>query len=713
METKRKYKKKKAEINTNINSNSDINTITPVITLIPVDTDISNIRIIEENIDNLNNSKKNIIVNTEENTNIVNSEKIISENLENAIDEKDSQKLVTNEYIIPVENNIIENSVKEISDEKMDIVIDSDDKKNTCIHVDFLESVSTKDQLVLSNYENVSTNVEDISHKKIQNIETSEEKNSKIDEIIHNLKSENIINKIDLDENNENNENNKNNENNENKYTLNETEINKILNNMSVNENITKNEEKNIKLFTEKKDNELLTTIYDDENYEILDKLINNYTLDNLKYIFHTFDKAIILVDIIDGNIKYIEKKGQESRNQSVIDILHKTNNYKKLPNCQFLIFTNDFIDNLDSSNYPFLFTLCKNNLYNTTLFPNFNFNNWLEANIEDYQDVYKNFINNQISWNEKEDKIFWSGADTNIIRNKIHKSTISDSKYIINLIDRNTNNNKYYTIYEHKNYKYLLNMNGYSYGGRLNYLFLSGSCVIILKNEEKHKQWDEFFYKNFIPNEDYIEILYNDNENAVKIIERINNAIELNNCEKIAENCLNKAKKVFQIENIYEYVYNKVMLLSQKNTINDNLKNNIIYTPPLNHYFKNRLNAINNNINFFFQGNDLELKLIDYKNQENKDFFDIINIKMINNNTQINLNNNIIYDKYTPYIVHTGKSQNYNINIQNKILNVIVEKKFNLVQCNVINQMLENNEIQFNISEVEIKTIDGGWWIV
>ena len=232
-------------------------------------------------------------------------------------------------------------------------------------------------------------------------------------------------------------------------------------------------------------------------------------------------------------------------------------------------------------------------------------------------------------------------------------------------------------------------------------------------KNEEKHKQWDEFFYKNFIPNEDYIEILYNDNENAVKIIERINNAIELNNCEKIAENCLHKAKKVFQIENIYEYVYNKVMLLSQKNTINDNLKNNIIYTPPLNHYFKNRLNAINNNINFFFQGNDLELNLIDYKNQENKDFFDIINIKMINNNTQINLNNNIIYDKYTPYIVHTGKSQNYNINIQNKILNVIVEKKFNLVQCNVINQMLENNEIQFNISEVEIKTIDGGWWIV
>ena len=481
---------------------------------------------------------------------------------------------------------------------------------------------------------------------------------------------------------------------------------------MSVNENIIKNDKKNIELHTNKIQVQTNISIYEEDNYEILNKLTNNYTLDNLKYIFHTFDKAIILVDIVDGIIKYIEKKGQESRNQSIIDILYKTNNYKKLPNCQFLIFTNDFIDNLEASNFPFVFTLCKNNIYNTTLLPNFNFNHWLEANIEDYQVVYNNFINNQINWNEKEDKIFWSGADTNIIRNKIHKETISDSKYIINLIDRSKNNNKYYTIYEHKNYKYLLNMNGYSYGGRLNYLFLTGSCVIILKNEEKHKQWDEFFYKNFIPNEDYIEILYNDNEDVFNVVNRINNAINSNDCEKIAQNCLIKAIKIFQLENIYEYIYNKVTLLSEKNTINDHLKNNIIYTPSLNHFFKNRLNSVNNNINFFFQGNDLELNLIDYKNQENKDLFNILNIKIINNNTIINLNDNIIYNKYTPYIVHSGKSQNYNINIQNSFLNIIVEKKFNLVQCNIINS-IENNPIQFNISEVEIKTINGGWWVI
>ena len=670
METKRKYKKKKSEIVDNekriIEENNLINKSIEEST-----TQLEEKKVVEQELP-ISTLKEELP------TQILEEEKVVEEILPTIVLEE--QKIV--EEILPTQILEEENYNKV---NYKNIIPKEDLHKSEAINENII---------VIPNNEIISSSI---------TFDSSEETFSqyaKIDEIIDTLKSENIIDKINL------------NEDNENKYILNENEINNILNTMSVNENIIKNDKKNIELHTNKIQVQTNISIYEEDNYEILNKLTNNYTLDNLKYIFHTFDKAIILVDIVDGIIKYIEKKGQESRNQSIIDILYKTNNYKKLPNCQFLIFTNDFIDNLEASNFPFVFTLCKNNIYNTTLLPNFNFNHWLEANIEDYQVVYNNFINNQINWNEKEDKIFWSGADTNIIRNKIHKETISDSKYIINLIDRSKNNNKYYTIYEHKNYKYLLNMNGYSYGGRLNYLFLTGSCVIILKNEEKHKQWDEFFYKNFIPNEDYIEILYNDNEYAFNVVNRINNAINSNDCEKIAQNCLIKAIKIFQLENIYEYIYNKVTLLSEKNTINDHLKNNIIYTPSLNHFFKNRLNSVNNNINFFFQGNDLELNLIDYKNQENKDLFNILNIKIINNNTIINLNDNIIYNKYTPYIVHSGKSQNYNINIQNSFLNIIVEKKFNLVQCNIINS-IENNPIQFNISEVEIKTINGGWWVI
>lgn len=67
-----------------------------------------------------------------------------------------------------------------------------------------------------------------------------------------------------------------------------------------------------------------------------------------------------MLIQIIDGKIKYIEKKGYESRNQSVIDLLLKSNKYKKLPNVQFLIFTNDFIDDINLCKFPYLLTFCK-----------------------------------------------------------------------------------------------------------------------------------------------------------------------------------------------------------------------------------------------------------------------------------------------------------------------------------------------------------------
>jgi SepF-like predicted cell division protein (DUF552 family) len=68
------------------------------------------------------------------------------------------------------------------------------------------------------------------------------------------------------------------------------------------------------------------------------------YNLDDLKNIFNQISEAVIIIQIIDGKIKFIEKKGKESRNQSVIDLLIKTNNFKKLPDIQFIIYTNDII---------------------------------------------------------------------------------------------------------------------------------------------------------------------------------------------------------------------------------------------------------------------------------------------------------------------------------------------------------------------------------
>ena len=422
-----------------------------------------------------------------------------------------------------------------------------------------------------------------------------------------------------------------------------------------------------------------------------------NYSLDNLKQLFYKFNESVILIEVINGKIKFIEKKGHETRNQSVIDLLIKANNYKKLPDVQFIIFTNDNINHKNLFNNSFLLTFCRNQNCNTNLFPNFNFNHWKEANIDFYENVYEKFLFNQISWEDKKENIFWSGKNTNIIRKKIFDESQKDPKYLIKLL---TDKSDYYIpIDEVIKYKYLLNMNGYSYGGRLNYLFLSGSCVIILKNNNKNLCYDEFFYDNFIPNEDYIEINYDDNEVTSSIINKINNSIQNYNGSEIAQRCFKKAVKIFNMNNIYEYIHDVTTYLSKKNTLKSHLENTVLYTPSTEIFYKNRLVIVSNQINFNFQGKDFEININDIDKN-------VINIKIKDSNTKILYNNDVILEKYTPHILNENKNQFYQIIIHDNKLNLFIERTFNLVKTELPNA-------NFKMQDVSIRTEFGGWWIL
>ena len=417
--------------------------------------------------------------------------------------------------------------------------------------------------------------------------------------------------------------------------------------------------------------NEVDNILNENIEIEVLDKGIN-YSLVDLNNIFNKIINACMIIDIKDGYIKYIEKKGNESRNQSVIDLLKKTNNYKKIPDVQFIIFTNDFMENLELTNNSYLLTFCKNNLYKNNYFPNFNFNHWLEAGIGSYEDEYNYFINNQINWNTKLDSVFWSGANTNIIRKKIYDSSKKYKNYDINLLNKNRDNN--IPLRNIVKSKYLLNMNGYSYGGRLNYLFMSGSCVIILKNINSKKCYSEFFYEYFIENVDYISVEYSDNENGEIIIEKINNAIKNNNCELIASSCYSKAKNIFKMNNIYDYIHGTLNNLSKNNIITNRLENSLFFIPPLNYYFKDRLLIKDNIINFSFRGNDFDMNIYDNSS--------VINIKIKNNITKIFCNELFVYEKYTPYILNNNKIQKYIIIIENGMLSITLNDKFKLINA-------------------------------
>ena len=470
----------------------------------------------------------------------------------------------------------------------------------------------------------------------------------------------------------------------------------KILNDI---ENAILASEDNFKSFN---DEENTPTEYSIDE-KVLLSILNDqklYDLDYMRGLFNKFKEAIMIVQIINGEIKFIEKNGFETRNQSVIDLLVKTNNYKKLPNVQFIIFTNDFISHPELKKNEYLLTFCKNHLYRTSLFPNFNFNHWLEAGIDEYEKVYEKFTNTIVDWDSKQSKIFWSGSNTNEVRKKVYEESKKYDSYFINLLDKKLDN-KHIPIDETLQYKYLLNMSGHSYSGRLNYLFLTSSCIINLRNKNNNHYYEEYYYKYFIPNEDYIEILYDDNDTGENIINIINNRIsDEEKCNIMANKCYEKAKKVFHMNSIYEYIYNLCTGISKRNNIKSYLQNSIFYTPQIDYYFKDRLQIYNeNSLRFEFKGNDLDINMFDIDNNK-------INLKIINDQSSVTFNDTLILHKYTPFIIQNHKNHKYDIQLNDNELNFIIEKKFTLFKCKL-------PVVIFNIIRTEIKTLNGGWWIV
>ena len=681
---KRTYKKK---VNLNVENNISQNSVSSKENIVVNENVNQNVEeVINENIEEVVNENVEEVVNE-------NVEEVVNENVEEVVNENVEE--VVNENVEEVVNQNVEevvNDTMNLSEQSADadkeLLSGENSKDNiTILGInDIINKEQFSETLVKENTINLSEqsadadkeNTECISlHNYLDEIVTNNEieENNNDEELLSEANAKDIITDITKA-----------------KYVLDNEQIDNILH-----ENSITPQKNSIDLSS-------ISSINDNATNQINKKPNSNYTLDDLRVVFNKFQEAILLVQILDGNVTFIEKKGFESRNQSIIDLLIKANKYKKLPDIQTLFYTNDFIEDNLLTKCPYLYTFCKKYSYDTQLFPNFSFNHWNEASIGDYQEMYNYFINNNVEWNNKQNLIFWTGSiKTNIIRKKIHTATKDNNLFFINAINERRTNN--IPITEINKYKFLLNMNGYSYGGRLNYLFMSGSCVIILKNEDKEKTYNEYFYDQFIPGEDYIEVVYNDNEDGKTIVKRIVNEMSKVNPEEMAKRCLNKAIEVFKMDTIYEYIYQSISNLSKKSSNNSKLENSTMFIPPLNNYFKNRLkNDVDsdgksiNSLKFNYQGSDFDILL--YNNN------DKLKLKIMGDSTKVFFNDYLVLDKYTPFILNPNKTQYYQVKIDGNNLSLIIENKFRLVNVDI-----PNNDFVF--TDCDIKSDNGGWCII
>ena len=415
---------------------------------------------------------------------------------------------------------------------------------------------------------------------------------------------------------------------------------------------------------------------------------INEFDYNDINKVFNLMKDSVILFQIKQGTIHYLEKKGMESRNQSIISLIFQTHKSNPLADNTFMIYTGDELDP-QFYQYPFVLSFHKKKNDNHHLFPSFTFQHWKELNNGHYHQIYTYMTNKEYPWENRKEKLFWSGYSLNPLVNLFQKEPTME----INI--KNQNQSKSYFVEELVNYKYLLCIDDNLYSNRLNYMFLTKSCVIILKNEDTYNE--EYYHKYFNVNEDYFEITYNNKTTYQEIKNKINHIITKEDCKQVALNAYQKAKYIFHQDNINEYIYNLLLRLSVKCKSNESLSKNIFFTSSLNDFVYDRIIPNKNEISFYFRGNNFELEFVDKVNK--------IELTVKPNVTNIFYNLKNIFNYRIPNIMSSSRSIEYRIHIDKDMFQVYINKNIPLIQIKLPDP--------FTINQVGLKTnnSEGIWF--
>ncbi len=147
----------------------------------------------------------------------------------------------------------------------------------------------------------------------------------------------------------------------------------------------------------------------------------------------------------------------------------------------------------------------------NVILIPDFTFDGW--ATIGVYS--YKQLIDEIVARSKepyKYDKLFWIGsAETHPSRVTLCEMSLKDErieaiganwKRETYQIYRTQKADKFVTFQDHTEYKYLIDLQGYGYSGRLKVLLFTGRPLFIAD-----RKWKEYFYEDLKPFVHYIPV--------------------------------------------------------------------------------------------------------------------------------------------------------------------------------------------------------------
>ena len=191
---------------------------------------------------------------------------------------------------------------------------------------------------------------------------------------------------------------------------------------------------------------------------------------------------------------------------------------------------------------------------------PDWTFYEWKSAHIESFEKTRDEIIENS-NKQPSINKVGWFGnTDTHIIRTTLLKigeqnTDLFDIKHIgliNNLIDNSID--KYISLPDLLKYKYLIDLPGNGYSGRLKYLLFSKRPLLI-----SDRDYIEYYHNELIPYKHYVPVKHDLSDLLTQVQWLLNN--ELRGIE-IAKNAFEFATTNFTQDKISEriyYVYNNL----------------------------------------------------------------------------------------------------------------------------------------------------------
>lgn len=223
-----------------------------------------------------------------------------------------------------------------------------------------------------------------------------------------------------------------------------------------------------------------------------------------------------------NGNLQFRNGNNYENRNQSTQELIYNSDYIFNFKDFDWIVVNTDDNHNGKEINNMKIISYSTTTNDFSQVCPDFVFDCWKEVHIDNYQRVSKT-LSELGKTPPKTDCLGWRGALTHENRNVLVKYD-DKKKYDVEIIEWNRNNpnklsaSNYVSLYDHVvNWRYLIDIEGRGYSGRLKLFFFTKRVVFLQDRPEK-----EWFFPKLKPWVHYVPIdrdLKNLDENYNKLL--------------------------------------------------------------------------------------------------------------------------------------------------------------------------------------------------